>query len=183
MKKVEKYGIKIECIKGDITEQNDIEVIVNAANKYLTPGGGVSGAIHKKAGPELYQEAKKYAPIETGEAVITKAYNLPNKYVIHTVGPVYSEEINPAEKLRMCFSNSLKLADENNLKSIAFPAISTGIYGYPIEQAAEVSIKAVLEKITELKSIKLIRFVLFDEKSYLIFSKKLEELSEGKSDS
>ncbi|MGC8977035.1 MAG: macro domain-containing protein [Candidatus Ratteibacteria bacterium] len=167
----------MECVKGDITEQNDIDVIVNAANKFLAPGGGVAGAIHKKAGPELYQECKKYAPIETGEAVITKGYKLPNPYVIHTVGPIYAEEKNPSEKLSLCFKNSLRLADKNGLKSIAFPAISTGIFGYPVEEAAEVSIKAVIETIPELKNIKKIRFVLFDEKTYSIFSKKLTEFA------
>jgi O-acetyl-ADP-ribose deacetylase (regulator of RNase III) len=166
-------NIEVDCVKGDIAEQKDIDVIVNAANKYLAPGGGVAGAIHKKAGPELYEECKKYAPIETGEAVITGGYNLPNPYVIHTVGPVYSEEKNPSEKLKMCFVNSLKLADSKGLKSIAFPAISTGIFGYPLEEAAEVSIKAVIETIPSLKSIKLIRFVLFDEKTYSIFKEKL----------
>lgn len=169
-------NIEIECVKGDITEQKDIDVIVNAGNKNLAPGGGVAGAIHRKAGPLLYQECKKYAPIQTGEAVITKGYNLPNPYVIHTVGPIYSEEENPAEKLAMCFKNSLKLADEKGLKSIAFPAISTGIFGYPIDQAADVSIKTVIDTIPELKSVKLIRFVLFDEKTYSIFNKKLLEI-------
>ncbi|MCM8804640.1 MAG: macro domain-containing protein [Candidatus Omnitrophica bacterium] len=168
--------IEIECVKGDITEQKDIDVIVNAANKNLTPGAGVAGAIHRKAGSCLYEECKKLAPIETGDAVITKGYNLPNSYVIHTVGPVYSEEKNPAEKLAMCFKNSLKLADNYGLKSIAFPAISTGIFGYPVEEAAIVSIKAVIKIIPDLKSIKKIRFVLFDEKTYSIFAQKLNEI-------
>lgn len=179
--KIKINNIEIECIQGDITEQFDIDVIVNAANKYLAPGGGVAGAIHRKAGPQLYEECKKLAPIETGQAVITSAYNLPNKYVIHTLGPIYSQEKNPAEKLQMCFINSLKLADSKGLKSIAFPAISTGIFGYPIEEAAEVSIKAILKTIPELKSIQIIRFVLFDDTTYSIFSKKLEELNERKS--
>ncbi|MCM8817945.1 MAG: macro domain-containing protein [Candidatus Omnitrophica bacterium] len=173
-------NIEIECVKGDITEQKDIDVIVNASNKYLAPGGGVAGAIHKKAGPKLYEECKKYAPIEVGEVVITKGYNLPNSYVIHTVGPIYSEEKNPATKLALCFKNSLKLADSKGLKSIAFPAISTGIFGYPVEEASEVSIKAVLEVIPDLKSIKKIRFVLFDEKTYSIFTSKLEEILNSK---
>jgi O-acetyl-ADP-ribose deacetylase (regulator of RNase III) len=179
--KVKINEIEIECVKGDITEQTDIDVIVNAANRYLAPGGGVAGAIHRKAGPKLYEECKKYAPIKTGDAVITNGYNLPNPYVIHTLGPVYSEEKNPAEKLKMCFVNSLKLADENELKSIAFPAISTGIFGYPLEEAAEISIKAIIETIPSLKSIKKIRLVLFDEKSFSVFSKKMEEINEGKS--
>jgi O-acetyl-ADP-ribose deacetylase (regulator of RNase III) len=179
--KVKIKEVEIECVKGDITEQEYIDVIVNAANKYLAPGGGVAGAIHKKAGPKLYEECKKYAPIETGDVVITNGYNLPNPYVIHTVGPIYSEEKNPAEKLKNCFINSLKLADEKGLKSIAFPAISTGIFGYPIEEAAEVSIKAVIETIPELKSIRKIRFVLFDEKTFSVFSRKLKEIYERKS--
>ncbi|MCX7704984.1 MAG: macro domain-containing protein [bacterium] len=170
----------IECIKADITAQVDIDVIVNAANKQLMPGGGVAGAIHKKAGPLLYQECKKYAPIETGQAVITNGYNLPNPFVIHTVGPVYHEEKNPAEKLALCIKNSLKLADEKGLKSIAFPAISTGIFGYPVKEAAEVSISAVIETIPELKSIKKIIFVLFDEFTYSVFQRQLEETCEAK---
>jgi len=169
-------NVEIECVKGDITEQKDIDVVVNAANRYLAPGGGVAGAIHRKAGPQLYEECKKYAPIEVGEAVITGGYNLPNPYVIHTLGPVYSEEKNPAGKLALCFKNSLKIADSRGLKSIAFPAISTGIFGYPVEEAAEVSIKAIIETIPQLKSIKLIRFVLFDEKTYSIFLQKIKEI-------
>jgi len=169
-------NVEIKCVKGDITEQEDIDVVVNAANRYLAPGGGVAGAIHRKAGPQLYEECKKYAPIEVGEAVITGGYNLPNPYVIHTLGPVYSEEKNPAGKLALCFKNSLKIADSRGLKSIAFPAISTGIFGYPVEEAAEVSIKAIIETIPQLKSIKLIRFVLFDEKTYSIFLQKIKEI-------
>jgi len=172
--------VKIECVKGDITEQKGIDAVVNAANAHLAPGGGVAGAIHRKAGPQLYQECKKYAPIKTGQAVITKGYNLPNPYVIHTLGPVYSEEENPAEKLSLCFKNSLKIADEKGLKSIAFPAISTGIFGYPMEEAAEVSIKTVIEEAKNLKSVKLIRFVLYDEKGYTVFKSTLERFSKEK---
>ncbi|HOQ81864.1 MAG TPA: macro domain-containing protein, partial [bacterium] len=113
-------------------------------------------------------------------SVITAGYNLPNPYVIHTVGPVYSKENNPAEKLSSCFINSLKLADNKGLCSIAFPAISTGIFGYPIEEAAEVSLKAVIGFVPELKTIKKIRFVLFDEHSFVVFSRKLKELYERK---
>ena len=174
-------NIIIECIRGDITAQPDIDVIVNAANKQLAPGGGVAGAIHRKAGPLLYQECKGLAPIETGQAVITKGYNLPNPHVIHTVGPVYSEEKNPAEKLALCFENCLRLADKNRLTSIAFPAISTGIFGYPVEEAAEVSIKAVLRTVPSLSSIKMIRFVLFDQESFEIFEQKMKEMYERES--
>ncbi|MCM8815390.1 MAG: macro domain-containing protein [Candidatus Omnitrophica bacterium] len=176
-------NIELECVKGDITSQPDIDAIVNAANRFLAPGGGISGAIHRRAGPLLYQECKKYAPIETGQAVITGAYNLPNKFVIHTVGPVYSEEKNPAEKLAMCFKNSLIIADKNKVKSIAFPAISTGVFGYPVEQAAEVSMKTVIETIPQIKFIEKIRFVLFDEKTFNVFNQKIKEIYERKSDS
>lgn len=172
--------VEIEIVKGDITEQPDVEAIVNATNAYLAPGGGVAGAIHRKAGPKLYEECKKLAPIKTGQAVITKGYNLPNSYVIHTLGPVYSEEKNPAEKLTACFKNSLEIAEKNSIKSIAFPAISTGIFGYPVEEAAKVSIKAVIEKIPHLKTIKKIRFVLFDDKTYRIFNETLEKIKRAK---
>ncbi|HPP66899.1 MAG TPA: macro domain-containing protein [bacterium] len=170
--------IEIECVKGDICCQPDMDVIVNAANRHLAPGGGVAGAIHRKAGPLLYRECKKYAPIDTTEAVITSGYNLPNPYVIHTVGPVYSEEEKPAEKLAMCIINSLTLADDKKLVSIAFPAISTGIFGYPIEEAADVSINAAIKIIPELKSIKKIRFVLFDQYCYSVFLSALKKIYE-----
>ncbi len=173
--------ITIECRKGDITQQPDIDAIVNAANKQLAPGAGVAGAIHRKAGPQLYEECKKYAPIETSQAVITKGYNLPNPFVIHTVGPVYSIEKNPAEKLSLCFENCLKLADRNNLSAIAFPAISTGVFGYPVEEAADVSIKAVFKTIPTLSSIKKIVFVLFEQDTFEIFEKKLKEVYERES--
>ncbi|HOV21227.1 MAG TPA: macro domain-containing protein [bacterium] len=166
--------VEIEVIRGDITEQADIDVIVNAANAYLSPGGGIAGAIHKKAGPKLYEECRKLAPIKTGEAVITFGYNLPNSYVIHTLGPVYLQEKGPAAKLAECYKNCLKIADGKNLKSIAFPAISTGVFGYPTKEAAIVSIKSVIEEIPKLKSIKKIRFVLFDETTYKIFKETLD---------
>jgi O-acetyl-ADP-ribose deacetylase len=135
--------------------------------------GGVAGAIHRKAGPQLYEECKPLAPIKTGEAVITKGYNLPNPYVIHTPGPVYYREKNPAEKLTLCYKNCLKVAEENNLSSIAFCAISTGAFGYPAKEAAEVSLKAVAEEMPKLKSVKRIRFVIYDERTLTVFQKNL----------
>ena len=174
--KIKRGDVVIECRQGDITSQPDIEAIVNSANAQLAPGGGVAGAIHRKAGPQLYEECKKYAPITTGEAVITQGYNLPNKYVIHTLGPVYGQEKNPAEKLALCYRNCLKLAEENSLESIAFPAISAGIFGYPMEEAAKVAINTVLEEAPSLKKLKLICFVLYDDKSYKIFREVLEKI-------
>src|ERR671929_2297721 len=126
-------AVTVECVLGDITSQDDVDAVVNAANARLEPGGGVAGAIHRAAGPGLAQEAVPLGPIEPGEAVITGAYELPNRYVIHTLGPVYGQDRPEAELLARCYRNSLALADDNSIESIAFPAVSTGIFGYPLE--------------------------------------------------
>ena len=142
----------LEIIQGDITTLT-VDAIVNAANKSLMGGGGVDGAIHRAAGPQLLEECKEIRRTQyphglpTGQAVITKGYNLPAKYVIHTVGPVYTAEKNPAALLADAYRNSLKIAEEKKLRSIAFPAISTGIFGYPREEAVRV-VKEVIEKYT-----------------------------------
>jgi len=146
-----------EIIQGDITKL-EVDAIVNAANATLFGGGGVDGAIHRAAGPQLYKECeslpeiKKGIRLRTSEAVITKAYNLPAKYVIHTVGPIYNRESNPSELLTNAYTNSLKVAEKNNLESIAFPAISTGIFGYPMGEALEIT-KNVLDNF-EYKNLK-----------------------------
>lgn len=168
-------NIVLEIIQGDITKQTGCDAIVNAANAELLPGGGVAGAIHRAAGPDLVKECIPLAPIKTGEAVITKAYNLPNKYVVHCLGPVYGKDKPENVLLSNCYVNALKIADENNVESIAFPAISTGIFGYPIEEAAEVSIKAIVDTTPILKKIKVIRIVLFDFDSFSIHKNVLEK--------
>lgn len=152
---------KIFCIIGDITEQR-VDSIVNAANKTLLGGGGVDGFIHTVAGRELYDECLLLGGCEHGEAKITKGYNLPAKYVIHTVGPIYGNHGGKeADILASCYRNALNLAVEMKLKSIAFPAISTGAYGYPKEEAASVAVGTVMSFLKETASDIEVTFVLY----------------------
>jgi O-acetyl-ADP-ribose deacetylase (regulator of RNase III) len=164
---------KITAVKGDITKQV-VNAIVNAANKTLLGGGGVDGAIHRAAGPELLEECRTLGGCETGEAKITKGYRLPAKYVIHTVGPVYGrQKETQAGLLANCYKNSLLLAKKHHLKTIAFPAISTGVYGYPKEEAAKIAIKTVKDFIAGDNSLEEIRFVLFSEDDLEVYKKLL----------
>ena len=136
--------MNIEILYIDITKIGEkADAIVNAANSSLLGGGGVDGAIHRAAGPELLEECKTLGGCKPGEAKVTKAYNLKNKYIIHTVGPMYWCDSNPPQTLANCYLNCLKLADSLDLESIAFPAISTGAYGYPKEEAAEISTRVI----------------------------------------
>lgn len=171
------HGVKVQVCQGDITRQRDMDAIVNAANAGLRRGGGVAGAIHRAAGPALEEECRPLAPIEPGEAVITGAYELPNKHVIHCLGPVYGVDRPSDELLAACYRNALQLADQHRLTSIAFPAISTGIFGYPKEDAARVAMSTVAQTLPGLKNLRLIRFVLFDEASLAVHAGVLENLS------
>ncbi len=177
--KVKMQNIEFETVKGDISNQDDLEAVVNAANAELAPGGGVAGAIHKTAGPELYKECRPMAPIEPGEAVITKAYDLPNDYVIHCLGPVYGEDKPEQQLLESCYHESLKLAEQNEISSIGFPAISTGIFGYPPEEAIEVVFNTILAELPDLKHLKKIKFVLFSDEDLQRYEGKLKEVSVG----
>ena len=172
--------VTIELRQGDIASQTDCDAVVNAANAQLETGGGVAGAIHKAAGPGLAKEARSLASIEPGEAVITGGHELPNKYVIHCLGPVYGKDKPEAELLSKCYKNALDLAEKHNLNSIAFPAISTGIFGYPAEEAAKVAFSAINEKAAELSHVKLIVFVLYSSKDLQIHERSLEQISQGK---
>jgi len=174
--KVEIEGKIVECIKGDITKQVGFDAVVNAANRNLAPGGGVAGAIHKAAGSHLYEECRKLAPIKTGEAVITAGFNLPNRYVIHTLGPVYTQEENPQEKLKQCYRNCLKIAEQNKLESVAFCAISCGIFGYPLEEGLMIAFCTFLEEISHLKSLKRIRMVLYNEEALRVGESVFKEV-------
>ena len=166
----------LEIVQGDITQQ-ETDAIVNAANKQLAPGGGVAGAIHRAAGPDLWQECRRLGGCETGEAKITAGYKLGARYVIHTVGPIYSRSHKDAEALQACYQNSLSLADKHRLKSIAFPAISTGAFGYPIPIAAEISLSTVKTYLEKKTNIALVRFVLFLHNVYDAYRKALIALS------
>ena len=136
---------RISIQQGDIT-QMETDAVVNAANKFLAPGGGVAGAIHQEAGPDLYEECRKLGGCEAGEAKITKGYDLPASYVIHTVGPVYGEEGGREKDLLIsCYRESLKLAEEYELRSIAFPLLSTGAFGFPKEEAVRIAIDTIEE--------------------------------------
>jgi len=169
-------GSELELTRGNITEQST-QAIVNAANESLAPGGGVAGAIHRAAGPELWEECKKLRGCRTGEAKLTKGYNLPAPYVIHTVGPVYSGSPQDAKLLEACYKNSLKLAVGKGIKSVSFPAISTGAFGYPMEKAARVALKAVIAFMKEHHETRLlVRFVLYSPKALRIHEEALNEL-------
>jgi O-acetyl-ADP-ribose deacetylase (regulator of RNase III) len=164
----------IKLHKGDITKL-EVDAIVNAANKTLLGGGGVDGAIHRAAGKELLGECRALNGCNTGEAKITKGYNLPAKYVIHTVGPVYhGGKYNEAEKLASCYRNSLRLAVENGIKSVAFPNISTGVYGYPKMEAARIAIREVTVFLKSNKEINQVIFCVFDDENYRIYEDILE---------
>ena len=136
-------AVTVECVMGDITSQDDVEAVVNAANARLEPGGGVAGAIHRASGPGLAEEAVPLGPIQPGEAVITGAHRLPNRYVVHTLGPVYGQDRPEAELLGGCYRNSLALAEEYSVGSIAFPAISTGVYRWPMDDAARIAVSNI----------------------------------------
>lgn len=169
-------GVTLELERGDITAQDDLQAVVNAANAQLKTGGGVAGAIHRAAGPGLTEETRPLAPISPGEAVITGGHDLPNEYVIHCLGPVYGRDKPEDELLSNCYRNALKRAEEKGIESIAFPAISTGAFGYPTETAARVALSTIREEAEHLESVNTIRFVLFGEDDYKVHVKVMEEL-------
>jgi O-acetyl-ADP-ribose deacetylase len=168
----------LEAVHGDIANQPDITAIVNAANAQLMPGGGVAGAIHRAAGPELAEECKLLAPLDPGQAVISGGHNLQNQYVIHCLGPIYGKDKPENLLLAECYRNALRVADENQTGSVAFPAISTGAFGFPFEAATDITLQTIQEVIPDLKYVRLIRFVLFGEEDYNIYVERLRSIKE-----
>jgi O-acetyl-ADP-ribose deacetylase len=169
---------RIELLRGDITRQQ-VDAIVNAANSSLLGGGGVDGAIHRAGGPAILQECRRIREtaypegLPTGEAVATTAGNMPARWVIHTVGPVYAKREDRSGQLARCHTSSLRVADELGLRTVAFPAISTGVYGYPLELAAPIAVGAVAAADTEVEEV---RFVLFDEDALSAFARALADV-------
>lgn len=159
----------IEAVRGDIAEQA-VDAIVNAANATLLGGGGVDGAIHRAAGPELLAECRALGGCPTGEARITKGYRLPARFVIHTVGPVWAGSTQgEPELLRRCYESSMRLAADHRIRSIAFPAISTGAYGYPLESAARIAVTAVRQEMSRPTSVETARFVCFSDRDWNVY--------------
>ena len=166
----------LKAIRGDITKISDVEAIVNAANTSLLGGGGVDGAIHRAAGQGLFEECLTLNGCETGQAKITGAYNLPCDYVIHTVGPIWrGGNSNEAQLLASCYTRSLEIALDKGIRTIAFPSISTGVYSYPVEEAAEIAVGAVA-KYTDAhpESFDLVEWVLFDEHTYDVYQRAID---------
>ena len=166
---------RILLVKGDITHQ-DVDAVVNAANPSLLGGGGVDGAIHRAAGPELVAECRTLGGCNTGDAKISKGYNLPARHVIHTVGPIYRNSGTEAALLASCYRKSMELAHRHELSTIAFPSISTGVYGYPITEACPIALKTVSQTLKTMPQIRQVQFVLFSEGDLAVYQKELERL-------
>ena len=165
---------KLELYKGDITKLN-VDAIVNAANTSLLGGGGVDGAIHRAAGHELLEYNQRLGGCITGEAKISPGFKLPAKYIIHTVGPVWNGGKNNEDKLLAnCYKNSLKLAAENNIKTIAFPSVSTGVYRFPVERASKIAVKEIKDFLEKDSPIEKVIFVCFDDRTYEIYNEILK---------
>lgn len=172
-------NLTLECVQGDIAAQTGIGAVVNAANAELRIGGGVAGALHRAAGPELERECRPMAPIAPGQAVITGAHDLPNRHVIHCLGPVYGRDEPADALLAACYRNALDLADRHGVASIAFPAISTGAFGYPMEPAARIACQTLLERDLAMERVERVRFVLFDSRDAGLHERVFGEILGG----
>ena len=165
--------VTVETVQGDIANQPDLDAIVNAANAALRMGGGVAGAIHRAAGPGLETECVPMGPIRPGQAVISGGHDLPNAHVIHCLGPVYGRDTPADLLLASCYREALLLADRHGIAAIGFPAISTGVFGYPIDEAARVTLATVAAVAPTLDTVRMVRFVLFSEADKAVFDTAL----------
>jgi O-acetyl-ADP-ribose deacetylase len=177
MTEVRVGDVTVELTVGDIARQDGFDAVVNAANAELRTGGGVAGALHRAAGPGLEEEGRRLAPIAPGQAVITSGHRLPNPYVIHCLGPVYGRDEPSDALLAACYREALRLAEEHRLRSVAFPAISTGAFGFPGDAAARIALGAVVERAPALQSVRRIRFVLYDPTSLAVHERALDEVA------
>lgn len=171
--------VTVELVLGDIADQPGVDAVVNAANARLVSGSGVAGAIHRAAGPGLAAECRPLAPIAPGQAVITGGHRLSNPYVIHCLGPVYGVDRPEDVLLASCYRQALSLAEERGVRSVAFPAIASGVFGYPMEAAALVALRTVLEAAPGLRSLRTVRFVLSGADALHIFQGVLDHLAGG----
>lgn len=169
--------VMLQLTVGDIANQPDVEAVVNAANAELRTGGGVAGAIHRAAGPGLAEECSPLAPIRPGECVITGGHGLPNRHVIHCLGPIYGVDEPGASLLSSCYRRALELADAQPISSLAFPGISTGAFGYPAGDAARVALSTISEAAPRLANVRLVRMVLYSQRELRLHREALEELT------
>jgi O-acetyl-ADP-ribose deacetylase (regulator of RNase III) len=169
--------VMLQLSVGNIASQPDVDAVVNAANAELRTGGGVAGAIHRAAGPGLAEECAPLAPLRPGECVITGGHRLPNRHVVHCLGPVYGVDEPAATLLASCYRRALEIADARGLSSIAFPAISTGAFGYPSRDAAQVALRTISETAAELANVRLVRMVLYSKEELRLHDEALEALT------
>jgi O-acetyl-ADP-ribose deacetylase len=171
--------VALELAAGDIAAQHGFDAVVNAANAELRTGGGVAGALHRAAGPGLAEECRPLAPIGPGQAVITTGHRLPNPHVIHCLGPVYGQDEPAAELLASCYREALRLAGAHGLRSIAFPALSTGAFGYPAAAAARIALRTVVAEAPRVASLERVRFVLYDDRALAAHRRALAEVADA----
>jgi O-acetyl-ADP-ribose deacetylase (regulator of RNase III) len=169
---------RLELTIGNIAHQQDIDAVVNAANAELLSGGGVAGALHRAAGPLLAEAGRPFAPLRPGEAVITPAFDLPNRYVIHCLGPVYGSDEPADALLASCYRSALRLAENARCASIAFPALSTGAFRFPMRPAASTALRTILDALPKLIAVRLVRFVLIDHVTLALHAEVLKDLLE-----
>jgi O-acetyl-ADP-ribose deacetylase len=170
-------SVTVELTVGDIAAQHGFDAVVNAANAQLRTGGGVAGALHSAAGPELEEETRPLAPIRPGEAVLTSGHKLPNRHLIHCLGPIYGRDEPSDALLSSCYREALGIAEREGLRSVAFPAISTGAFGFPMRAAADIALRTVVGLTATLKSVERIRFVLYDQDALRIHTHVLNEIT------